>query len=93
MTTMIEARGAEYVERWIAQMVDRFHTTEANINYHVSKRGVAQVGDLTPQQAKAVMADLAYYDRQDRIDYDAMQRRADAMIPSCGNCGDCPRCC
>ena len=92
MATMIETKGAEYVERWIANMIERFGTTEANILHQANKQGVERIGDLTGVQAKAVVADLGYWSLKDRQNYDAMQRRADAMVPSCDNCGDCPRC-
>jgi hypothetical protein len=85
--------GAEYVARWLSSVTAKFGQTEADVLHFARKHGADSIGEMTGPQAKAVIADLAYYSPVSRQAVDATYRRAAAMVPSCGNCGDCPTCC
>ena len=93
MSTMIQDKGPEYIARWTRTMAEKFNTTEDGILRFARKQGVDTIGDLTPAQAKAVISELTFYSLPDRQAEADSIARANAMVPPCDNCGDCPQCC
>lgn len=75
--TMVSAKGADYVTAWPANIARMTGTSESYVLDTVRKlHGDAAVGDLTPEQAKAVVAEVRFWSLRDREAYDSAETAA-----------------